>query len=206
VGNNIIYYAFVILGTALFCISMILLLKKPFFRLSSSAVKQLDIIINTSLGEKEKDKLILKNLSRLLTDFIKVTLLLILSVIVGLAPVLILAAIKPELNIDTSTVYFYGSMIVGSFSLFLVKNSKKTDYSYWSELLHTIILDNYNLGKYLFKKELKKSNEKKSENSPFLIVTGLARSGTTALTKLLYDQNTFHSINYANMPFLMAPH
>jgi hypothetical protein len=96
-------------------------------------------------------------------------------------------------------------MLIGSFSLLLVKNSKKIDYSYWSELLHTIILDNYNLGKYLFNKEIKKIDAEKSKNSSFLIITGLARSGTTALTKLLYDANIFHSINYANMPFLMAP-
>ena len=56
-------------------------------------------------------------------------------------------------------------MLLGSFSLFLFKESKETDYTYWSKLLHTVILDNYNLGIYLFNKELKKIDEKKSENS-----------------------------------------
>lgn len=202
---NEIYYAFVIIGTSFFCVSIVLLIKKPFFMLSASAVRQLDIIMNASLGDKEKDKLILKNLARLLLDFFTVILLLSLSVLFGLAPVLILAAFEPGLIIDTGSIYFYISMLLGSFSLFLFRKTKKSDYSYWSELLHTIILNNYNLGKYLFYKGLKIIDEKKSTNSSFVIVTGLARAGTTALTNLLYDPNTFHSIKYSNMPFLLAP-
>lgn len=202
---NKIYYVLVFLGTAFFCISIVLLLRKPFFRLASSAVKQMDTLLSTSIDEKEKDRLILQNLSRLFIEFFTVIILLFLSLFIGVLPVLVLLFFQPEVNIDVGSGYFFLSMILGSFSLFAFRKSKNSDYSYWSKLLHTIILNNYNIGRYLFKKELKKNVDSKNNNSPFVIVTGLARAGTTALTKLLYTPDTFHSINYSNMPFLMAP-
>ncbi len=206
--ENSIYYFTVIIGTAIFCLCVVLFLKKPFYKLSVSSVKQLNIILDSILPEKEKDKLILSNLVTVLSNLFVSLFLLFGFMAIGSLPVFILHTIKPEINIDISSIYFYGSMIIGSFSLFLIQKQKNSDYSYWSKLLHTIILDNYNLGIFLFKREVKKQTKKELKEKPeppFVIVTGLARAGTTALTKLLYDPQLFHSINYANMPFLMAP-
>ncbi len=96
-------------------------------------------------------------------------------------------------------------MTLGGLSLLLIKKGKNQDYSYWSKLLHSIVLDNYNLGKYLLNRELKRIGRNDNYNSSFVIVTGLARAGTTALTNLIYEEGTFHSIKYSNMPFLLAP-
>lgn len=202
--ENSFYYVTVVFGTVVFCFSIVLMLKKTFFNLSASTVKQLDIIINTSLQEKEKDRLILKNMSNLLKHFFLVLLLIVGIAIISSIPVFLYTKTYPEYSVDTSSIYFYLSMLLGSLSLLFIK--KKSDYSYWSKLLHTIVLDNYNIGKFMLKKELKKhKTDCRKNGDSFVIVTGLARAGTTALTNLLYEPEVFHSISYANMPFLLAP-
>jgi len=202
---NNLYYVLVLLSTALFFIGLVLLLKKPFFNLATSSVKQLDIILDNSIEEKEKDKRILRNLNTLLKHLLLNIILIFLLLICAIFPVLIYSKYKLNVLAETSSIYFYLAMIFGSFSLLLFRN--KTDYSYWSKLLHTIILDNYNLSKYLFEREIKGFNECNilSTKKPYVIVTGLARAGTTALTNRLFDKNIFHSISYANVPFLLAP-
>jgi len=201
---NNLYYAFVFLGTVLLCVGVVLLLKKPFLNLATSAVKQLDIILDKSIEERVKDKLIFRNLLTLLKNLFLNIGLFILLLICSILPALLYS--KSYLNdiADTSSIYFFLCMFIGSFSLLIFR--KKTDYSYWSKLLHTLILDNYNLGIYIFEREIKGFNKDQVlTNKPFVIVTGLARSGTTALTNLLFDENIFHSISYAHVPFLLAP-
>lgn len=198
------YYISVTLGTVLFCISGVLFLKKPFYKLAVFAVKQLDTILNSSINEKEKNRQILAGLVPLLVAFFTVSIVLVLCVVLGVTPIFLFQKMNPEWNIDHSSMTFYGSMILGSFSLFLFQN--KADYSYWTQLLHTLILDNYNIGKFFFEKESKRLS--KTEITPpnsFVVVTGLARAGTTALMNLIYDPEKFHALSYANMPFLLAP-
>lgn len=201
---NSLYYVFVLLGTVIFCVGLVLLLRKPFYNLATSAVKQLDIILDQSIGELEKDQHILRNLLTLLKYLLLIVCILVFLLICGILPALLYTNHKLSQEADTSSVYFYLSMFLGSFSLLIFKN--KADYSYWSKLLHNLILDNYNLGKYFFEREIKKVNKDNVlTEKPFVIVTGLARAGTTALTNALFDETIFHSINYANVPFLLAP-
>ena len=200
-----LYYFSIFIGTVLFCVGMVFFLKKPFNYLAISAAKQLDILLTKTLSEEEKDRQILRNLTSLLKWLFLSIFLLSIVIVCGVLPTVIHLQYYPNIEADTSSVYFYISMIIGSFALFFFRN--KDDYSYWSKILHTIILDNYAIGIYLFKREIKKysKNETYPEGKPFIIVTGLARAGTTALTNLLYDKQNFHSINYSNVPFLMAP-
>jgi len=203
VTNNL-YYVLVFGGTVIFCAGVVCLLRKPFYGLATSAVKQLDIILDDSINEVEKDRRILRNLWVLLKLlFITIFVLGVLTMCAAL-PAYIYTSYPTNRKADLSSFYFYLSMFLGSFSLLLFR--KKGDYSYWSKLLHTLILDNYNLGKFLFERATRhlKKDEYLAEK-PFVIVTGLARSGTTALTNLLFDEAVFHSISYANVPFLLAP-
>lgn len=201
------YYVIVLCSTVIFCIGIVFLLKTPFYNLAASATNQLDIILDASKEEDEKDALLIKNLLVLLKYLFTTIFLLIILSIVSFNPVLIYLSVADVSHnrVDTSSVYFYGSMIIGSLSLLLFKS--KSDYSYWLKLLHTLILDNYNIGKLLFQRELQKVKLRQlsASKEPFVIVTGLARAGTTALTNLLYDDSLFHSINYSNVPFLLAP-
>ncbi len=199
-----VYHLLVLLGTILFCLGLKYILAKPFYKLSVRSVRQLDIIMDNATDEDEKDVLILKNLLGLLKMFFLVFFLMIFIIFLATIPVLIYKWIKPDLVVDTSSMYFYGSMFVGSFVILFLKD--KADYSYWSKLLHTIILDNYNVGKYLFKKDKKKlKNQSTGKDEEFVIVSGLARAGTTALARMIYTPEIFHSTKYANMPFILAP-
>jgi hypothetical protein len=201
---EILYYGLVFLGTILFCIGLVKLLNRPFHKLAISSARQLNIILDQSLSEENKDSYILKNLVKLLKWlFLNIGILVIL-IIVNTLPAILFLYFNSDFDIDTSSFQFYLSMFLGSFVLLLFK--KKGDYSYWSKLLHTLILDNYSLGLFLLKKEIKKHAPNLSaEEKKFVIVTGLARAGTTALTNLIFDEEKFHSIRYSNVPFLLAP-
>lgn len=198
------YYLLVILGVIIFSIKIKFFMGKPFFNLATSAVKQLDIILDRSISEKDKDKLLLKNLFQLLFYF-SINLALFISLLmIGMAPILLYIFFYPYQAIDYNSLYFYASLSLGSLIIFI--QQKRSDYSYWSRLLHTVILDNYNLAKFFLKLELRRNQETNVDNNkPYVLVTGLARAGTTALVNLLYDDDIFHSIKYSNLPFLMAP-
>ena len=81
----------------------------------------------------------------------------------------------------------------------------KDGYSELSKLLHRMILNNYEISKKLFKREVKKYAKDRVAKNQFLIVTGLARAGTTSLMTDLFNTQYFCSLDYANMPFLIAP-
>ena len=197
------FYIAVILTSALLCLAVAIFLKKSFFDFVVSAAAQMNINLNNSLEEVEKEKQVLKHLGRFFGNTARFFALLILVVVLCLLPIYLLVRFRPEMPVDTRSIYFYLSMIGGSMVVFLLPKGK-SDYSYWSRLLHTAILDNYDLGKFLFRKEKKKVTlDGRAAN--FVLVSGLARAGTTALTNQLHDTGQFHSITYANMPFLLAP-
>ncbi|TWI98748.1 sulfotransferase family protein [Mucilaginibacter frigoritolerans] len=81
------------------------------------------------------------------------------------------------------------------------------NYSKASSLLHQTYLANYFVSKTSFEMEqmlyLKKARAKNLEEIVF--VSGLARSGTTALFNTLYNTGSFGSLTYAHMPFLLMP-
>ena len=93
-----------------------------------------------------------------------------------------------------------------SIPFFLPAKSYPSGYSELSMLLHRMVLNNYTIGLRLLKREVKTA--KKLGLSPqksFVIVSGLARSGTTSLMNKLMETAHFSSLSYANMPFLLSP-
>ena len=79
-------------------------------------------------------------------------------------------------------------------------------YSPMEQLLHRIALDHPNLHRWLHDREVKRWRKRGGTRSPkFLLVTGLARSGTTSLLQALEETAAFSSLHYANMPFVLAP-
>lgn len=77
-------------------------------------------------------------------------------------------------------------------------------YSTWEKLLHKIYLGNYFISSTSLSIELVIHRLPK-EKITHTYVTGLARSGTTALTRLLYNSNNFASLTYQHMPLLLMP-
>ncbi len=199
------YYLLVFLSSSVFCLGIRIFLKRPFFHFCESAVSQLDTIADIAITEDNKERILIIKLKRLIINSASLIFFLILILAISILPTYIYLSLSKPKNVDFHSIYFYLCMFAGSVFLFLHRKNT-SDYSYWSRLLHTIILNNYNIAKRLYKIERKRHISTECiDNKRFIIVSGLARGGTTALTNLLFESKCFHSISYANMPFLMAP-
>ncbi len=202
-----IYYVVVFLCVGILSIALIYL-KHPFIRFAYSTTGLLNIMLDKSMDEDSKQKVMIRKLTSLLRDFALFLLFLLISCILAFIPVYIYMLISKSSykDLDTHSFYFYLAMILGSVILFIFPNKDKgLDYNDWTKLLHRMILDNYNISRGLFNFERKKYKKKiRENNNNFVIVTGLARGGTTALTNLLYKTNKFYSLSYNNMPFLLS--
>ncbi|PWI31056.1 sulfotransferase family protein [Flavobacteriaceae bacterium LYZ1037] len=110
-------------------------------------------------------------------------------------------------DLDLSSIWFIISFSIGTILPFLIHRKKPTeDYSEVSILFHKLILNNYNLSKMLFSFDRRfKKGERIQDKDTFLIVSGLARAGTTSLTDQLFKAGAFSSLDYSNMPLLLAP-
>ncbi|HSZ71720.1 MAG TPA: sulfotransferase [Cytophagaceae bacterium] len=204
-----IYPLLVLLSSLLFSTGFIIC-RTSFFRLALHTTAMLDIILDTEADDHTKQKKLIHYLSRLL-----LSLLLFFLVILGIIAVTILP-FSIYSNFDFATIdqeqlssyASYAAMILGSVVPFVIFSLKKptSDYSEWSMLLHRMILNNYNISRQLHRLE-KSFFPSKTRTTPshYVVISGLARSGTSALTTLLHSSGTFHSLNYSNMPFLLSP-
>lgn len=96
--------------------------------------------------------------------------------------------------------------IGASIPFFLPLRRGASNYSELSILLHRLVLNNPDLGQILMKREIKKRQKRGIKHrEDFLIVSGLARAGTTSFMNHLAALPEFSSLSYANMPFLLSP-
>lgn len=180
---------------------------QPFFRLSEASLKILNSLL---LPEEDSSKIktVEKNLVKLLGAlgifFLWILLLLMLAAIPIAVYSLIYHIPYSELDLDSWTYIL--SLSIGSLLPFIrFKKKEKLSYSEVSKLFHRLILDNYQLGKKLFAYDLKKFGKHEALKEEFVIVSGLARAGTTALMLKFNEIKNLKSLDYSNMPLLMAP-
>ncbi len=201
------YYLLVFFATSLISLGL-LLLKKPFFSLAKATAALLNTLLDSSMDELAKQKILIQKLGKLLSTLGAFVLAIILIIGISFVPIMLYLQFQSKTieDLDITSFKFYGSMIMASVILFIFPMKKeKKDYSDWSILLHQMVLDNYIFSKSIFglEKKLFKSKAKKQKER-FVVVSGLARAGTTALTDLLFRSGKFHSLSYANMPFLLG--
>jgi len=183
--------------------------RKIFYSLIERTTSLLDSMLSDEEDEV-KQQLLIERLKKLVITLLMLFFVLAVVISISLLPGYFYTDLN-QLNgqsLDYSSPLFYVVLILSSTLPFVVMKvvSKKSDYSEWSILLHRIIFNNFNISKGLFGFEKWMFKKKiKSLNGRFLIVTGLARAGTTALTTLLYNTGKFHSLSYANMPLLLSP-
>lgn len=204
------YYMCIFLTVSLISVG-ILLLKNPFFSFANSTAGLLNSMLESSMDESEKQKNLIHSLGDLLPKFLLLLLFIALTIGMSFIPIVIYLeynAGETVRDLDMHSFYFYLSLILGSLVLVVVpwaKRDKEKDYSGWSMLLHRMVLNNYNISSSLFSLEKKLFKKKvKKHGKDFVIVTGLARGGTTALTNLMFESSKFHSLSYDNMPFLLS--
>ncbi len=201
---------FTILAFSFFLIAYLLkVLKTPFHQLAESSLSVVDSLMS-DLEEDEKVQLVQKNINKLLVALFKSFLVVTVAGLAGVAVLFLYTLYKDARfeNIDLSSSYTIIAISVGSTVGFLipVKQKQKSSYSALSQLLHRMALNNYNIAYKLFKVERKKINKQQLQlNNKFIIVSGLARSGTTSIMNKLSENNMFVSLSYANMPFLTCP-
>lgn len=173
-----------------------------------ATVRLLDTMLDSDLDEDLQQARLLKRVPTALIKLFLFIAVLIVSFSIAFLPSLAFAGFdfsKFQL-LDSHSWKFIFALLLGSFApvLLLKIRKKENAYSEMSALLHELVLDNYNVHRFLFKKKQDRTGLEHS-NEFFVVISGLARSGTTAVTTLLYDSKKFHSPTYANMPFLLSP-
>lgn len=204
------YYMCIFLTVSLFSVGIILL-KHPFFSFATATAGLLNSMLGSDKHEAVRQKHLIQSLGELLPRL--GLLLLLLALIVGVSFIPIVVYLEYNSgetvgDLDMRSFYFFLSLILGSLVLFIVpraRRDREKDYSGWFMLLHRMVLDNYNISATLFKLEKKLWKKKAGKQTKdFVIVTGLARGGASALTKLLFDSGRFHTLSRENMPFLLS--
>ncbi len=78
------------------------------------------------------------------------------------------------------------------------------NYSWLEQKFHQLALSSQFMREVTFDFEGKNINSS-CETENHIFITGLARAGTTILLNALYKSNTFASLSYADMPFVLCP-
>ena len=203
-----IYYF--VLFISFFLIALIIKINRfVFYALAGDSVALVNELMSDT-DEDEKIDLVQKKTNRLSVSLLKMLLYGVFAFAIGAIPVVIYCFVtKTGFNsLVFSSFYSILAISMGATVPFLIPFQKKKEsgYSELSQLLHKMALDNYNIANKLFKKETKKLKRKGLDRrKDFVIVSGLARAGTTSLMNDLSRIDNFVSLSYANMPFLMCP-
>ncbi len=81
-----------------------------------------------------------------------------------------------------------------------------TSYHNLEKILHRQFVGDSVLSQFLFNRLIKKSLYNKNHNlGNHIFITGLARSGSTALLNKIYSSGEIASITYKDMPFVLSP-
>jgi hypothetical protein len=203
-----IYYS--VLFISFFLIALIIRIKRLVFHAVAEHSVALVNELISNLDEEQKIKQVQKSTNKLVALLFKMLLVIILAFALGSVPIIIYC-------ITTQTDYqslvfgsFYAilSISLGATIPFIIPFAKRNNsgYSELSQLLHRMALNNYNIAYKLFRQESKKIKRKNlKKRRDFVIISGLARAGTTSLMNDLSKISDFVSLNYANMPFLLCP-
>lgn len=203
-----VYYS--VLVICFFLVALIIRLNRfAFIAVAEYSVSLVDDLI-TDVDEDIKIKLVQKGTNSLVLALLKMFAVIIGAFALGSIPIIIYFLITQSdyKSLVFSSFYTVVAISVGTTIPFLIPmgNKNNSGYSELSQLLHRMALDNYNIADKLFRKETKKITRRNLvKRNDFVIVSGLARAGTTSLMNDLTKIDDFVSLNYANMPFIMCP-
>lgn len=203
-----IFYA--VLFFSFFLIALIIrYFRSVFFALAENSIALVDELIS-DIDEDSKIKLVQHSTNRLVVSLLKTLGVGIFAFVIGSIPVFLFLMISriDYHSLSFSSFYSILSISAGATIPFVIPfpGKTKSSYSELSQLLHRMALNNYNIAYKLFKRESRKIPRKNFERrQDFVIISGLARAGTTSLMTDLSKISDFVSLNYSNMPFIMCP-
>ncbi len=199
-----------VLVISFFIIALIIKEKRiVFYTLAEDSVALVNELL-ADIDEEEKIKTVQKNTNKLAFSLIKLLLIFLLAFIAGSIPIIIYCLVSDTSysSLNFTSLFSIIAISLGATIPFILpkRNKPVSEYSELSQLLHRMALNNYTIGNKLFKKETKILRKKNLVNrNDFLIISGLARAGTTSLMNNISQIKDFKTLNYANMPFLMCP-
>ena len=202
-GNRIAIYFIVVLAGLLLG-QAVLWMKNLFFETATSSVGLLNVLFAPS---EDPEKISAMNAASSKTTGVLARL--VASLVIIVITVFGLGWELPHwlLGNEFSTNWTLILLSVGSIVPFFFTKDNGSAYSDLSQLFHRLVLDNYFLGKKLLGLQIKGVDAELGGEGEYtrVLVTGLARAGTTALTKSLAERGSFASLDYSNMPVLLAP-
>lgn len=185
------------------------LLQRPFRSLGERTGRLIDALLDRATPEPQRQQ---RLKDRALSESaLLLVLVLALLALVAVAVLPLWAAVSFSWasmgEIDLLDPLNAICLLVATVLPFLVlpRLSGATDYSPWSRTFHRIVLENYHIGRYLFRRERRALSAATPRDTAPVLISGLARAGTTALTTLLARSPRLYALTYAQMPFLLAP-
>lgn len=180
-----------------------------FHSLALDSVSLLNVILEKQ-EEDEKIQAVERGTGQLIRSLLTVVLLLASVIVILLIPLCLWALARGEElgDLDLWSWKAVGSISLGATLAFFIPKGREPEngYSELSRLLHRLVLDNPALHERLLKRELKKwPTVPNTERPAFVIVSGLARAGTTSMMESLMSCTSFASLHYGHMPFLLSP-
>ena len=202
-GNSVLAYCCAF-AAGLLLGQSILWMKNLFFETATASVALLNVLVAPA---NDAAKITAMNSASSKTTL---TLLRLLgSLLIVVLDVYALGWLLPKILLDSifNSSWALISMSVGSVVPFILTKKSNSAYSELSQLFHRLVLDNYHIGRKLLAGQIKNIGAEASFKGDYsrVLITGLARSGTTALTKELAKRGPFASLDYSNMPVLLAP-
>lgn len=115
--------------------------------------------------------------------------------------------LKEDTGYTAFSLFGILSISFGSIIAFILPRPKRDqNYSEIEQLLHRLALDNKNIHLRLFRRGLKRKKKSQEKGMDlFVVVSGLARAGTTSFMNHLMDTEAFSSLSYNDMPFILSP-
>lgn len=173
---------------------------------SRSIMKSIDI------SDEKKQKLLLHSAGKIFLSTISLNIFL---GVVCLPYLILIFYLGPWISRNVDYFHAISSVkgliiCLATFSIYYLikKESKASDYTLFQRFFHRMTLGfkpfmdiSFEIEKKMFLKKCSQENN----TGQHIFVTGLARSGTTALMNVLYETKEFASLTYSDMPLLMAP-
>ena len=199
---TVLFIAFPTLSGILLSIG-VLRMKKPFFKLALHSVALLDVLISEQDDDEKFEAVNAQTAKTLKSLLLNLALLSALIAFTFYTYYYLPGHFWADVLPDRQKLLAFG---VGTLLPFLYPKKKRSAYSPMAQLFHRLILNHYHLGKALLKRQLKGiEHPVQTDHTSAVLITGLARAGTTALTRALTDRGPFASLDYSNMPVLLAP-
>lgn len=182
--------------------------RKWFYALAERSVALVNDLLS-DLKNDDKAKQVSTGTMKLLGALGRVFGLIIIASVIGTIPIFIHHYFFHAKYSDFEFTTWISALVVSASTTlvyFIPIRPTRSEYSELSQLFHRMVLNNFFIGEKLFKREVKKIRKKGIKpKTEFVVVTGLARAGTTSLMNDLSYHEKLVSLSYASMPFLMSP-